>query len=131
MPTRPVRNIYAVAVSGGAPKQLPLTVNGAKYVEIVECPPNGGAFTGGNYAPQGLNYQLPDDGFVSTYGLLPGQVLSLGSSDAISNPGHGPGLGFRARPDVGNPGVTIPAKIYCQVTSATNTTTYVQVTEWD
>lgn len=131
MPTRPVRNIYAVNASGGAAVSLPLTVNGAKYVEVVECPPNGGNFTGGNYAPQGLNYNLPDDGYVATYGVLPGATLTFGSSDVMANPGHGQGLGFRSRPDVGNPGVNIAGKIYCKVTSATATTSYVQVSEWD
>jgi len=129
--SRPKRTIYPVNGSGGDYVSIPLTVNGAKYVEIVECPPTGGNFTGGNYAPQGINYELPDDSYTAVYGLNPGSTLSFGESDAISNPGHGPGLGFTQRPDVGNPGVNIPGTTYCKVRSATVTATQVECREYD
>lgn len=131
MSSNPKRTIYAVAAAGGVPTNIPLTVNGAHYVEIAECPPKGDAFNGANYLPQGLNYTLPDDGFTTPRGLVAGDILPFGNSDAMARQWGGRGLGFAARVDVSNPGgPSVPATVLCQVISAQAATTQVECREW-
>jgi hypothetical protein len=130
MPSNPKRTIYPVAAAGGAPTIIPITVNGAHYVEIAECPPKANAFNGANYAPQGLNYTLPDDGFLTPRGLVAGDILPFGNSDAMARQWGGRGLGFAARADNAQPGNTIPATTLCEVISATANATQVEVREW-
>jgi hypothetical protein len=120
---QPKRTVIAINGSGGAFVNIPATCF-ARYVEITECPPTGGAFTGGNYAPQGINFTSPDDGFVAVDGLVAGDVLPLGSKDQPRD---------RA---VGTPGWTDPAgaviapTIYAKMRSATVTGTQVEVREY-
>jgi|SRR5581483_7696476 len=121
----------------GQPKRTVVAINGnagafvtisasrfARYVEIAECPPNGGAFTGGNYAPQGINYQIPDDNFQAQFALVPGDTFAIGEKDfprdrAVGQPGW-------TDPD----GKNVPATVYCKMKSATVTATEVEVREW-
>lgn len=117
--------IYAVNGSGGAYVAIPSTA-GSRRVTIVECPPAGGSFNDTNFAPQGLNYKLPRDGFVQVYPNLPGQAIVLGDSIAWGK-GAGALLGGPAQTDPG--GRTIPATTYIELISATVTGTQVAVTE--
>ena len=109
---------------------IPVSVNGCHYVEITECPPNGGAFAGTAYAPQGLNMELPDDNFATQDAFVPGDTITFGNKDAMGHPGQGRGLGFAARVDNLNNFTTIPATVLCKLQSATPTATQVMVSEW-
>jgi len=130
----PKRTVYAVPASPtNAPLLVPITVPGVNYIEIAECPPTGtlaGPPNSNNFQPQGLAYALPDDGFLQYKGLVPGDFIPIGDHDAGSRAGGGRGLGFPARPDPGNPGQFIPARIIAAVVSATATPTQVEVREW-
>jgi hypothetical protein len=75
--TNPKERVIAINGSAGALVLISCS-KFCRYVEISECAPGGGSFTGGNFNPQGINYNLPDDGYVATYALLPGATLSFG-----------------------------------------------------
>jgi len=128
----PKRTIYAIPAAGGTPVPIPVTVNGVHYVEIEEVPPDGSnSYNGTNFAPQGLNYTLPDDSFVLTHGLVPGDVLEFGNKDSMARQWGGRGLGFASRVDNSNPGgPNIPATVLCKLISATSTATIIQTSEW-
>jgi len=130
MPSQPKRTIYAVAAAGGAKTVIPVTVNGTPYVEIQECPPDGGTFDDSSvpYAPQGMNMYLPDDNFVDGQGISPGAVIPFGNSSAMGRGGSGRGLGFRSRPSPGQ--ADIAATTLCKLISATSTATQVLVSEY-
>jgi hypothetical protein len=119
------RTIYAVNGSGGAAVQIPATA-GSRKVTIQECAPGGGSFTGGNYAPQGLNYTRPDDNFTAVFPLLPSATLVLQNTTA-----QGIGAGaFQGGPAQTDPaGRSIAARIHCTLISATATATQVLVIE--
>jgi hypothetical protein len=125
-PNSPKRTIYAINAAGGAIVAIPATAASRKVV-ITECPPGGGTFNDANFAPQGLNYQLPNDGFVTIYPLLPADSLVLGNLIAEGK-GAGPLQGYPAQQDPG--GRTIPAFIYAKIISATATATQVMVLEY-
>ena len=73
----PRRRVVAINGSGGA--YVTIAPTGiCRYMTITECPPNGGSFNGSNYAPQGLNYQRADENYANTYGLVPGDTITLG-----------------------------------------------------
>jgi hypothetical protein len=119
--SNPSETIVAINGSGGAAVKISAS-KFAKYVEIQECPPKG--YTGSNFAPEGLVYQKPDDNFVASYPLLPGEVLPLGDNTYRGK------LGF-ASPAMTDPANnSIPATVYIQVLSATVTATQVRVREW-
>jgi hypothetical protein len=120
------RTIYAVNGSAGAAVQIPATAS-ARKVTIVECAPGGGSFSGGNFAPQGLNYTRPDDGFVQVFPLLPDQTLTL-EHPVPQGMGSGPLQGHCAQTDPA--GRTIAATIYCTLISATTTASQVLVIEY-
>lgn len=126
MSTNPRRTIIAVPANNGVPLEIDVHTNGAHYAEISECPPAGFAAT--PFAPQGLNYTLPDDGYTQIYPVLPADVIPFGNKDAMGSPGRGRGLGFTARPSPGQP--NIPATPLCKVISATATATQIQLLEW-
>jgi len=120
------RTIYAINGSGGALVSIPATA-GSRRVEIVECAPGGGLYTGGNFAPQGLNYTRPDDGFVTILPLLPAATLVL---DDVRATGKGAGV-FQGGPAQTDPaGNTVAARIHCKLISATATSTQVLVIEF-
>lgn len=96
----------------------------SRYVEINECPPDKSTYVGDNYAPQGVNYSLPDDNFTEVFGLIAGNMLIRGSRDnprdrAIGNPGWTDAFGQAAG-----------GTIYCKMRSATVAVTQVEVREW-
>lgn len=119
---QPKRTVIALNASGGAYVSIPCS-RFARYVEISECPPDGGSFTGGNYAPQGTNFTLPDDGFVHVNALLPGDVMPIGDRNFPRDRGGQPGW-------TDPTGAAVGATIYCKMKSATITATQVQVLEW-
>lgn len=125
-PNSPKRTIYAINAAGGAVVAIPATASTRKVV-IRECPPGAGGFNDQNFAPQGINYQLPNDGFVTVYPLLPADSLEFGNLIAEGK-GAGPLQGYAAQQDPG--GRTIPAFIYCKMISATATATQVLVLEY-
>lgn len=119
----PKRRVVAINGSGGAYTQITAS-RYARYVEISECPADAGAFTGA-FSAQGLNYQLPDDNFTETYGLIPGDTFSLGESSYTP---RGRCVGRPQQAD--ERGNVQPATVYFQAKSATVTATHVQVLEW-
>ena len=121
--SNPTEIIVPINGSGGAAVKISAS-KFAKYVEIQECPPKNFDNNTHPFAPQGLLYQKPDDNFVASYPLLPGEVLPLGDNTYRSH------VGF-ANPDMKDPANNdIPATVYIQVLSATATATQVRVREW-
>lgn len=119
----PIRRVIAINGSAGA-KVLISASCFARYVEIQECPPNGGTYNGANFAPQGLNYNRPNDNYVATYGLNPADIITLGDRQAPRDRAVGTvALPF---PD----GSTVAATPYVQAISATVTATQVEVREF-
>lgn len=118
--SNPKRTVVAINASGGALVLISAS-KFAKYVEITECPPTG---TSDTYALQGLIITLPDDGYVTQYGLPPGFVWSVGDNS------------WRSKASVAAPAMTDPAgnaiaaTPYVKLVSATGTATNVQITEW-
>lgn len=119
----PKVTVIAINGSGGAQVLIAAT-QFSRYVEITECPPNGGSFTGANYAPQGLNYQRPDDGYVATEGLLPSDTLTFGDKQFARDRTVG------VPPTTDPAGTSRPGTPFIKVKSATVTATQVQVSEW-
>jgi hypothetical protein len=74
--TNPKKRIVAINGSGGA-QVLIACSKFCRYVEVQEVAPATG-LTASDYAPQGLNYFLPDDSYTAEYSVLPGATLSLG-----------------------------------------------------
>lgn len=120
--SNPKRRVIAVNGSGGAFVTISAS-KFARYIEIAECPADGGAFTG-TFTAQGLNYQLPDDNFATTHPLAAGATFVLGQKEDPSQKCFGqPGW---TTPD----NQTVPATVYMKVKSATVTATNVEVREW-
>lgn len=124
------RTIYPVNGSGGAYVPIPCTASSRKVV-IQECPPenppDGSNWNGANFAPQGLNFTRPDDGFVQVFPLLPDDPLILEHPLAAGKAGGS----LQGTPQQQDPaGRTIPATIYCKLISATATATQVEVIEY-
>lgn len=117
----PTIRVIAINAAGGALVTISASIF-AGYVEIEECPPGGGAFVGSNYAPQGLNYSLPDDNYTLVYGLDARVIKQFG--DAI-----------RKNRSIGIKSITYPdgsvraATPYGKFVSAQNAT-QVEVREW-
>jgi hypothetical protein len=122
--TNPKETIVVINASGGTPVKISAS-KFAKYVEIQECAPTNYNNTGNEpFAPQGLVYQKPDDGFVASFPLLPGEILPLGDNTYRAK------IAF-ATPAMTDPAnQTIPATVYIQALSATSTATQVRVREW-
>lgn len=120
------RTIYAINASGGALVSIPSTA-GSRKVIIVECAPGADSFTGGNFNPTGLNYSLPNDGFVAVFPLLPAAELVL-DNPLAQGMGGGQFQGGPAQQDPA--GRTIAAAIYAKLVSATATTTQVLCIEY-
>lgn len=118
----PTRRVILINASGGALVTISASIPCA-YVEIQECPPNGGTFNGSNYAPTGMNYNQPDDNFVATFGLNPGDVFSKGDA---TNKNRQIGMNQISFPD----GTKSTATVYGKFVSATAGTTQVEVREW-
>lgn len=118
----PKRTIWKINGSAGAAVKITSAVPAA-YVEIQECPPNGGTFNGSNYAPLGLNYQLPDDNFTATFGLNPGDIFPVGDA---TNKNRQIGMKQISFPD----GSNSQATVYGQFISAQAGGTQVEVREW-
>lgn len=123
----PRRRVVVVNANSGAYVLIQPT-GSCRYMQIQECPPNAGAFTGSNYAPQGLNYTKGDDGFVAIFGLNPGDILSLGDNSWERNQAL---ACFATATDPA--GQTIPQTEQAQVKvqSATGTATQVMVLEYE
>src|SRR5579863_8378615 len=121
--TNPKTRIISIPAAGGSPVIISASKM-CRYVEIEECPPANFDNNTHAFAPQGLLFQLPDDGYTRSYGLVPGLIWSIGDKD------------WRSKPSVawagGNDpaGNAIPATPYMQALSATATATQVQVREW-
>lgn len=124
------RTIYQINASGGALVSIVATA-GSRKVVIQECPPEdppgASTYNGANFAPQGSQYTLPDDGFVQIFPLLPDDQLVFENHIAQGR-GAGSFQGGPAQTDPG--GRTIPARIYCKLISATATATQVLVIEY-
>lgn len=118
----PKKRVVAINGSAGGKVTISATIPCA-YVEIQECPPNGGTFSGTNYAPMGMNYNLPDDAFAATFGLNPGDTFSAG--DGI-NKNRQIGMHVITFPD----GSSSTATVYGKFISATVTATQVEVREF-
>jgi hypothetical protein len=117
--TNPKRTLVIVPANNGAAVLISAS-KFTKYVEIQECPPEDSV----TYAPQGLIYTLPDDGYVYQYPLVPGQIWSAGDNTYRGK------LGF-AVPAMTDPANNaIPATPYLKAISGTATATQVMVTEW-
>ena len=125
--SNPKKTIVTIPGSASAPVLISASKFCRRYVEIQECPPSGGAvatFTGGNYAPQGLNYTLPDDAYSTNYALIPGSILPLGDNNWKRDGGYGV-------PAMTDPaGNTNAATPFGKFISATVTATKVEVREW-
>lgn len=120
----PKQRVIAINAAGGT-VVLISSSKFARYVEIVECAPNGATYNGTNFSPTGINYNLPDDGYVATYALLPAQTLPIGDNS------------WKRDKAVGVPtGMTDPAgnaigpQGYVKMISATASATQVLVREW-
>lgn len=127
----PRRRVVAVNANNGA--QVVIAPTGpCRKMTITECPPSGGTYSGANYSPQGLNYQRADEGYVNTYGLVPGDSIILGSTDYPRDKALG--VPFNATDPAGNPIGSIVGSQSPQGTvrliSATTTATQVEVDEW-
>lgn len=120
----PKETIIAVNGSGGAFVPINST-KFARYVEIAECAPGGGSFTGANFAPQGINYEKPDDNFAQQYPLLPGETFPDGDNNWKRDKAAGLPAGM-----TDPAGQSIPAVTYCKMRSATVTATQVRLREW-
>lgn len=121
--TNPKRTLIQVPATGGAVVLVSATKT-ARYVEIQEVPPSNFDNNANPYAPQGLLYQLPDDNFTQSYGLVPGAVLLFGD------------LNWRSKPSIGQikmtdpAGQAIAATPYVKVLSATATATQIELREF-
>lgn len=126
----PIRRVIAITASNGAGAVTIKSTVPARYVEIQECPPDKGVFTGGNFAPQGLNYQLPADNFTETFGLSkpdatqPTPMIILGDR----NWDRARAVGSMTWTDPS--GQACGGTTYCKIVSATTTVTLVEVREY-
>lgn len=112
------RTIYNINAAGGALVSIPSTA-GSRKVVIVECPPENppaaSSWNGANFAPQGLNYTVPDDNFVQVFPILPADSLVF-ESPLAQGIGAGALQGGPAQTDPA--GRTIAARVYCKLVSA-------------
>jgi hypothetical protein len=92
-----------------------------RHMEIVETDDGTAGF-----AFQGLQYQLEDDNYATTYYAAPGEAIVRGNSIAESD-GRGSGVGKPAQTD--HYGNTHAATIPVKIKSLTATTTKVLVKE--
>ena len=93
-----------------------------------EDPPDGSNWNGANFAPEGLNYTLPQSNNpTQVYPLLPGDPLIFDNTRAE---GRGAGVLQGVGPQQDPGGRTIPATTYCTLISATVTATQVLVIEY-
>ena len=126
----PRRRIVAINGSGGA-YVLVQASGPCRYMEIQECPPGGGTFTGSNFAPQGLNYQRGDENYANTYPANPGEILTLG--DQSWHRERMIGLPAGMTDPAGNPIASSTGQSEqssLKIISATATATQVMVKEW-
>jgi hypothetical protein len=122
--TNPKETIIAVPASGGAAVIISATKT-ARYIEIQECAPSTYNNTGNApFAPQGLVYQKPDDNYVASFPLLPGEIVAIGDNNWRSKAS----IGWQGATDPA--GNSIPATPYIKVLSATATATQVRLREW-
>lgn len=121
--SNPKTTLINVNASGGTVVLISAT-KFAKYVEIQEAPPANFDNNAHPYAPQGLVFQLPDDNYTASYGLVPGEIWSIGDNT------------WRSKTSIGSPAMTdpannaIPATPYMKVISATGTATQITLREW-
>lgn len=121
--TNPKTTLISINASNGALVLVSATKD-TKYSEIQECPPATFDNASNPYAPQGLVYTLPDDGYVQKYGLPPGAVLPTGDNN------------WRCKANVATSSKTdpanqaIPATPYAKIISATGTGTQITLKEW-
>lgn len=120
--SNPKRRVIAINGSAGAYVLVSASIF-AGYAEIAECPPGGGAFTGANGNPQGLNIQRADENYVNTYGLNPGAIWAIGDAIRKDRSEGVPSFGMADSS-------TRPATPWVKVISATVNATQIQVTEW-
>lgn len=117
----PKPTVVDINGSGGAFVLLSASPGSWGYVEVSECPPV--AYTGGDYAAQGLEYQLASENYATTYPAVPGEIVPIGDS-------------FHKNEQVGLGGFRFPGgevrtgTPYMKVRSATATATHVLVKEW-
>lgn len=120
--TNPKKRIIALNGSAGAYTLIACS-KFCRYVEIQECAPAIG-LTGSDFSPEGVNYTLPDDGFVSIMSVLPGAVLALGDQSW-----HRAQL-FGVPPITYADGSTVAGTPIGKFISAQSGTTQVEVREW-
>lgn len=122
----PKRRVVAINAAGGALVGIKPTIP-CRKMEIVECPPGGGSWTGANASFQGLNYTLADDGYLAIIPQLPGDTIRLGD-DVSFGAGTGRALGWPVRQDPTGTTITPPDLI--RLVSASASATQVEVREW-
>lgn len=115
---------YTVNGSGGAVVTISATCS-SRHVTIQEAP-DPATYDGTNFNAQGLIYQLPDDNFVKSYAVEPGQPIEIGNFIAEGN-AAGPLVGFAAQKMPG--GEQVLAKKLIKLRSPSVTATQVKVTE--
>lgn len=115
MPNLRLINLNA---AGGAQVNV-LSSIPARYAEFIEDE---------SVTPQGLVYQVPEDGFAGTYQVGPGTEPIKLQNDMSQGRGHSPLLGMPAQ---NSPGAFNfrPADTLLKATSATASTTKIRVRE--
>lgn len=115
---------YLPVAAAGGTALLVAATKFCRYAEIQECPPKTFDNNANPYAPWGLTYQLPDDGYTATHGLVPGVVLSFGDRNWARDRGIG------VAPMTDPAGNSIAGTPFAKITSATATVTQVELREW-
>lgn len=121
-PINPKRRVVAINGNAGGFTTISASKN-CRYVRIIELPAAGG-YAGGAFTGQGLDYQLPDDGFTATFTLPPGNVFELGQKEGPNR--RAVGQAGWTTPD----NQAVPATVYGKFRSANVTATNVEVEEW-
>lgn len=122
----PRRRVVALNASSGAFVTIEPT-GPCRYMEIKECPPTNYLPGTNDYNPQGTIYERADEAYANTYGLLPGDVLSLGDRNWKRD--RAIGIPINMTDPAGNAiGQSTTATI--KMRSATTTATQVEVDEW-
>lgn len=121
----PRRRVVALEANSGAYTVIAPT-GPCRYMEIRECPPTDYLPGTNDFTPQGTTYQRADEAYANTYGLLPGDTLSLGDRSWHRDQAIG-------IPTITDPaGQTVPQSTRgtVKMKSATATATQVEVDEW-
>lgn len=123
MTQNPTDRVIALNGNGGAFVLISASTM-ARKVQIFECQKDDAT----PYAPQGIDYQKPEDGFATSAVLQPGEVLPIGN--AIAELGGYSSIQGMPAQSTGD-GTAVLATPYVKARSATATPTYVKVREWN